>query len=92
VLKKDGLFSVVIPCEGGWATYLARNLSARPHFERKYNQSYDWFIACEHINRPVEIFEELAPFFSIVHQRYYPLFVPVVNLNLIIGLTLKKKE
>jgi SAM-dependent methyltransferase len=91
VLKKDGIFSVVIPCEGSWATRIARNISARPHFEKKYNQSYDWFIACEHINMPYEILEEMDQMFEIVHQQYYPLPIPIINLNLFIGMNLKKK-
>lgn len=91
VLDRNGRFSVVIPCEGGWAYTLGRNVSARPHFEKKYGQSYDWFVACEHINKPTEIIEELESLFDIVHSRYYPLFLPVTNLNLVIGLTLSKK-
>ncbi|MDR0547974.1 MAG: class I SAM-dependent methyltransferase [Deltaproteobacteria bacterium] len=91
VLKDDGVFSVVIPCEGSLATRLARNISARPHFEKLYGQSYDWFIQSEHINLPGEIFEELEPFFQITHRRFYPTFLPILYINLFIGLTLKPK-
>lgn len=41
ILKPGGVLSVVIPCEGGLAYTLARNISARPHFEKKYQQFYD---------------------------------------------------
>lgn len=34
ILKPGGVLSVVIPCEGGLAYTLARNISARPHFEK----------------------------------------------------------
>jgi SAM-dependent methyltransferase len=91
VLKKDGVFSIVIPCEGSLATRMARNISARPHFEKKYKQSYDWFIACEHINLPHEILEEIEPLFSVVRRRFYPLPIPIINLNLFIGMDLRKK-
>lgn len=41
-----------------------------------------------HINRPHEIMSELRSRFSIVNQAYFPLRVPIVGLNLMIGLTL----
>lgn len=88
VLRSTGFLSVVIPCEGGGAYSMARNVSARRIFENRYKQSYDWFIACEHLNRPDEIISELRSRFSIIHQTYWPLRIPTVGLNLIIGLTL----
>jgi hypothetical protein len=91
IFKNDGVFSVVIPCEGSLATRVARNISARPNFEKLYKQSYDWFINSEHINLPWEIFEELAPYFQIVHRRFYPLFLSITYINLFIGLALKPK-
>jgi SAM-dependent methyltransferase len=91
VLKNEGVLSVVIPCEGSLATRMARNISARPHFEKRYKQSYDWLIKSEHINLPNEILEELEPHFTTTHRRFYPLLLPVFYFNLFIGLTLKPK-
>ena len=86
---KMGVFSVVIPCEGGLAYSLARKISARRIFERRYNQSYDWFIQREHINRPHEILHELQKYFRIEQRSFFPLRVPAVWCNLCIGLTLR---
>jgi SAM-dependent methyltransferase len=84
-----GVFSVVIPCEGGLAYSLARRISAQRIFEKRYKQSYRWFIEREHINRPAEIMAELAPYFEIRHRSFFPLpFLPFVFCNLVIGLTL----
>jgi SAM-dependent methyltransferase len=91
LLKPGGLVSAVIPCEGAWAHRLARAVSERPRFERKYRQPYDWLIASEHLSRPKEIMEQLGLFFDVLNVRYYPLLVPVVNINLTIGLTLGKR-
>jgi SAM-dependent methyltransferase len=88
VLRPTGFLSVLIPCDPGLAYTMARNLSARRIFEKRYKQSYDWFVASEHINRPEEIILELRSRFSILHQTYFPLKIPIVGLNLIIGLTL----
>ncbi|MES3031009.1 MAG: methyltransferase domain-containing protein [Patescibacteria group bacterium] len=87
--KEGGIFSVVIPCEGGLAYSLARKISAERIFKKRYKQKYDWLISREHINRPQEIMEELERHFEIVHRSWFPLYLPSINLNLCIGLTLK---
>ncbi len=91
ILSDTGKLVVVIPCEGGLAYGLARKISAQRIFERRYHQSYDWFIAVEHINRPNEIIEELIKRFSIEETSYYPLIIPSVTMNLCIGMVLTKK-
>jgi ubiquinone/menaquinone biosynthesis C-methylase UbiE len=90
VLADNGRLSVVIPTEGGLATLIARNLSARLEFEKAFRQNYNWLIKSEHINMPDEILEELSHFFKVTHKRFYPLFIPSINFNLVIGLTLSK--
>lgn len=89
--KRRGIFSVVIPCEGGMAYSLARRISARRIFERRYKQPYQWFIEREHINKPEEILVELEPYFRIVHRTFFPIPLPFVFCNLCIGITLQPK-
>jgi ubiquinone/menaquinone biosynthesis C-methylase UbiE len=85
--KSKGVLSVVIPCEGSLAYKFARRLSAQRIFERRYKQSYRWFIEREHINRPWEIFEELRPYFTAVHSSYFPIPLKFEFCNLCIGAT-----
>jgi len=87
--KEKGVLTVVIPCEGGFVHSLARRISAKRIFEKRYKQSYDWFIKREHINRPKEILEELRLFFKIIHSSYFPLKIPIIHMNLCMGITLK---
>jgi SAM-dependent methyltransferase len=89
--KRRGVFSVVIPCEGSLAYTLGRRLSAQRIFEKRYKQSYRWFIEREHINKPEEILAELRRFFTIVRRSYFPVRIPVVFCNLCIGLILRPK-
>ncbi|HEX6563631.1 MAG TPA: methyltransferase domain-containing protein [Chthoniobacterales bacterium] len=89
--KQKGVLSVVIPCEGGMAYSLARRISAQRYFEKRYKQSYRWFVAREHLNRPAEIIAELEQYFTIIHHRFFPLPIPVIFCNLCIGLTLRPK-
>lgn len=89
--KQSGVFSIVIPCEGSMAYSLARRISAQRVFESRYRQPYKWFIEREHINRPKEILEEVAPYFRITHRKFFPIQLPILPLNLCVGLTLKPK-
>jgi SAM-dependent methyltransferase len=90
--KQRGVFSVLIPCEGSPAYTLARRLSAQRVFEKRYKQSYHWFISREHINRPHEILEELKPYFSTAQRSFFPLLLPATACNLCIGLTLRPRK
>jgi SAM-dependent methyltransferase len=88
LLNPAGRFDVVIPCEGGMAYTLARRISAQRIFEKRYNMSYDWFVKSEHINLPHEILRELKRYFKIERSRHFPLLIPSVTMNLVIGLKL----
>ncbi|MDZ4677492.1 MAG: class I SAM-dependent methyltransferase [Oligoflexia bacterium] len=91
LLKPGGYISAVIPCEGGLAYQLAREISAKRIFEKTYNTSYDWFIKTEHVSTAAEIFSELKKDFEIERSSYFPLMIPVITANLVIGLTCKVK-
>jgi len=85
--RTRGTLSIVIPCEGSLAYGLARRISAQREFERRYRQSYRWFIEREHINVPEEIFEELDPYFERRSAEYFPVPLPAQFCNLCIGAT-----
>lgn len=86
--KKNGILSIVIPCEGSLAYTLARKISAERVFVKRYKQPYKWLIEREHINVPSEIFEELNRLFVIQSSTYFPIPLPFEFCNLCIGLTL----
>lgn len=87
-----GVLSIVLPCEGGLAYVLARRLSAQRLFEKRYRQSYRWFIEREHVNGPREILAELNPYFEVEHRRFFPLPIPAYGCNLVVGLTLRPRS
>jgi SAM-dependent methyltransferase len=91
VLRPNGRFLVVVPCEGGLAYSLARRLSAERLFRRRYGMSYDWFVRSEHLNVPAEIRAECDRRFRTVATRWFPLLVPSVTLNLALGLELRHR-
>ncbi len=91
VCASDATLSVVIPCEGSLATACARRISAQRIYERRYGRPYRHFIEREHLNRPWEVIEELAPHFSIAHRGAFPVPLPIQWCNLFLGLTLRPK-
>ncbi len=91
--KHRGQMLVVIPCDPGFAYGLARRVSAQRLFERTYKMPYAPFITREHINQPQEILGELDPYFTLERRRFFPLpFLPVIPLNLCIGLVLRPRS
>lgn len=87
LLNPNGFCELVIPCEGGLAYSIARMISAKRVFEKTYKTSYDWLIKSEHINTCTEIMKELkSAGFQISWRRYFPLGIPWVFCNLVIGL------
>ena len=91
IIKKNGIFQVVIPCEGSLAYSIARKISAERIFKKRYKTDYSWFINSEHINKPYEIFDELNKKFVIVDKFYFPIPIPFEFFNLCIGINLEHK-
>lgn len=89
LLKKPaGRMLVVIPAEGSPAYGLARKISAERVWKRHFNVPYAEFYKREHINVVPEILAELAPYFTVEAKSFFPLGVPLVFCNLVIGLAL----
>ncbi len=92
LLRPGGAFAVVIPCEGGLGYSVGRRFTSRRDFERRYRTSYRWLIDSEHVNQAHEILRELRRRFELADVAYFPCCVPLIDLNLLIGLTCVKPE
>jgi SAM-dependent methyltransferase len=92
ILKPGAKFSIVIPCEGGFGYALGRRVTSQRVFERRYKQDYTWLISHDHVNTAEEIIEEVKKRFRIVHSQFWPLRVPIINANLLIGLTAEPRH
>jgi ubiquinone/menaquinone biosynthesis C-methylase UbiE len=93
ILKPDGVFDVVLPCEGGIAYSLARKLSAERMFQKKYHMPYRPIIENEHVNTLAEVESVLKKSFTRQAAQYFPLGLPIAEINLCVGfrLTLSAK-
>jgi len=88
VLRPGGILCVVIPCEGGRLYSLGRRFTTKRIFEKRYMTPYEWMIRQEHCNTAREVLAELDRHFRVRTRRFFPLRVPAVDLNLVIGLEL----
>jgi SAM-dependent methyltransferase len=88
VLKPRGVFVVLIPCEGGSLYTLGRRFTTKRTFEKRYDSKYDWLIRHDHCNTAREILHLLFERFAVQQRTFFPLGVPLVDVNVIIGLEL----
>ena len=91
ILKDDGQFTIVIPCEGGMAYGFARYISSNRIFRKKFNMEYGWLMKSEHVNKAYEIIDELKKKFTVTKRKFFPILMPFIFCNLCIGLNLVKK-
>jgi len=92
ILKDDGHFTAVIPCEGGLAYSFARCISTDQIFKKRFKMKYTLLMKTEHVNLPNEIIEEIIRDFTVVKNEFFPLKLPFVFCNLCIGLDMIKKS
>ncbi|HZP19656.1 MAG TPA: class I SAM-dependent methyltransferase [Bauldia sp.] len=92
VLKPDGVFSVVLPCDPGLAYGMARKISAERFFRTRYGIPYGWLIRREHLNSPAEILHVIGQKFGMDRRSYFPFGIPVATINLCIGVTAYKRN
>ena len=90
LLRPGGLFSVVIPCEGGIGYSFGRRFSSKRLFEKRYGVPYDWLIRYDHCSSAREVVVELKKSFLIRRREFFPLRLPLLDVNLIIGLELAR--
>jgi SAM-dependent methyltransferase len=88
VLRPGGIFSVVIPCEGGILYSLGRHVTTKRIFENRYQMPYEWMIRQDHCNTAREVLDELFGRFRVRRRSFFPLLAPSPELNLMIGLEL----
>jgi SAM-dependent methyltransferase len=88
LLKVDGTFDVVLPCEGGLAYSLARRVSAERLFRQRFGMDYGPIIRNEHVSTLDEILEELERGFQVRVRSFFPLHIPVSAVNLCVAFRL----
>lgn len=91
LLKDDGVFDIVIPCDGGLAYRFARSISSKRMFEKNFGIPFEPIIRAEHLSSYPEIHEELLRKFEVENRCFFPLRIPSYQINLAVGFRLRKK-
>ncbi len=92
LLKPNGKFLVVIPCEGGAGYSVGRFFTSKRMFEKRYKMKYSKYILNEHVNNAKEIIAEVSRMFKIDNRCFFPLKIPFIHANLCIGLTMSLQK
>ena len=81
ILKNGGTLSVLIPAEPGLAWKLGRQLGPRQRAIAK-GIAYDYVVAREHVNSCNNLISFMRHYFSERVESWWPLPIPLVDLNL----------
>ncbi len=92
LLKADGTFDVVLPCEGGFAYSVARKISAERLFRRRFGMDYTPIIRNEHVSTLHEIVHELDRMFHVRVRSFFPFPIPVSAVNLCVAFRLAPRR
>lgn len=82
VLKPGGVLSLILPCDPGWAWRLGRCFGPRAQAE-KAGLPYDYYMAREHVNSIFNLDQILRYHFPKRTVTWWPLRLPMPDLNLI---------
>lgn len=90
VLKPGGVLSIAIPLDGGIAWRLGRYLTTRKSFAKE-GLDLNYIIAREHVNPSYNLISLIRHYFPDPEESWYPLRVPVVDLNLVYCCNLRQE-
>ena len=91
VLKPGGKLAGAVPAEGGLAWGLGRFLTSRRWFRKNTSINPDKIICWEHPNFAPDILAALDARLRRCHVRYWPLGLPLTDLNLILRFVYEKR-
>ena len=81
VVRKDGLISLVLPCDPGLAWRIGRSFGPRRN-SSKLGLPYDYMQAAEHINPIFNLVVFIRHHFEDVSELWYPARVGLPDINL----------
>lgn len=81
VVRPGGVISIVLPCDPGVLWRLGRHLGPRRNATR-LGLHYDYLQAAEHINSIFNLVVFVRHHFEHVREYWYPLILPMPDLNL----------
>lgn len=93
LLDENGQLDIAIPCDPGWAWRIGQ-LIGRKKAIRTYKMSseaIDLMMTREHVNACQNLVR-IIKFYTNKKGTYFPLYIPLIDINLIIFFRLKKSD
>lgn len=81
VVRPGGVISLVLPCDPGILWRLGRNFGPRRN-ATKQGLNYDYLMAAEHVNPIFNLVVFMRHHFEDLTESWYPLRLPIPDLNL----------
>jgi len=91
ILKRDGIFDIVLPCEGGISYSLARKISSEQMFRKRFKMDFTPIIQNEHVSTYAEVHREVMTNFRAERTVNFPLPIYAPAINICIALRVKKR-
>lgn len=88
VIKPGGTLSLVLPCDPGFAWRFGRMIGVRKRAESA-GLEYDYWMAREHVNSIFNLNTFINYYYKNVEATWWPLRVPLPDLNLIYAANIK---
>lgn len=88
VIKPGGTLSLVLPCDPGLAWRFGRMLGVRKRAESA-GMDYDYWMAREHVNSIYNLNTFINFYYKEVNATWWPLRLPLPDLNLIYAANIK---
>jgi len=88
VIKPGGTLSLVLPCDPGFAWRFGRMIGVRKRAETA-GLEYDYWMAREHVNSIYNLNTFINYYYKDVKATWWPLRVPLPDLNLIYAANIK---
>lgn len=91
VLKKNGKFIVVLPCDPGKLWRALTLITPSRWRLKRLGIDYDIVMKHEHVNTFERCMEDIKEIFTIDQEKYYPFLIKKYNFNILCCLTLSPK-
>jgi SAM-dependent methyltransferase len=83
LLSPDGIISIALPCDPGWAWQLGRLIAFKGLETGLTLTEYDLVASREHVNSVQRILQIVRYYYRRLSIRWFPMIVPVVDFNLV---------
>ena len=93
LLDENGQLDIAIPCDPGWAWRFGQLIGRKKAIQtyKMTSQAIDLMMTREHINSCQNLVR-IIKFYTKSRGTYFPFYIPLIDINLIIFFRLKKSD